>query len=213
MFTNSKGKKRKPSTKSLPAVLRTSDPVFIDFIEKCLEWDPTKRMTPAQALAHDFVRGVSASVSSVASVGVATQPRPVTATATIPTQAPPRQLPTSVTVSTRLSQPGKALEEGRNPAGAYASYPATYGSPSQRPPPSAIRQQQTLSMNPAGSTNIPPSFGTYPGSGGGASSRTGTGQGGQGSASSSPRAPRTTSTLATGVRRTPGQGAQQQPWR
>lgn len=35
--TNSKGRKRKPGSKSLAQALRCSDPTFNDFISKCLE--------------------------------------------------------------------------------------------------------------------------------------------------------------------------------
>ena len=32
------------------------DCYFLDFIEKCLEWDPAKRMTPEEALVHPWLR-------------------------------------------------------------------------------------------------------------------------------------------------------------
>lgn len=37
-ITNSKGRKRKPGSKSLSMVLCCSDSMFIDFVSKCLEW-------------------------------------------------------------------------------------------------------------------------------------------------------------------------------
>ena len=40
IVTNSRGKRRMPGTKELSHVLRCRDPVFLDFIERCLEWDP-----------------------------------------------------------------------------------------------------------------------------------------------------------------------------
>ena len=36
---NSKGRRRRPGTKSLAQVLRTDDHAFVDFIAKCLVWD------------------------------------------------------------------------------------------------------------------------------------------------------------------------------
>lgn len=36
--TNSKGKKRRPSSKDLASVLKTNDPLFLDFIRRCLEY-------------------------------------------------------------------------------------------------------------------------------------------------------------------------------
>ncbi|KAJ8952520.1 hypothetical protein NQ318_003316 [Aromia moschata] len=54
-ITNSKGRKRKPGTKNLAMVLRCNDSMFIDFISKCLEWNPKKRMTPDEALRHAWL--------------------------------------------------------------------------------------------------------------------------------------------------------------
>lgn len=55
IVTNSKGKKRLPCTKSLFQVLKSNDLVFLDFVERCLQWDPTKRMTPKEALKHEWL--------------------------------------------------------------------------------------------------------------------------------------------------------------
>nr|XP_006824781.1 PREDICTED: dual specificity tyrosine-phosphorylation-regulated kinase 4-like [Saccoglossus kowalevskii] len=54
-ITNSKGKKRRPSSKDLCHAVRTSDSNFVDFIRRCLEWDPSKRMTPDEAIQHDWI--------------------------------------------------------------------------------------------------------------------------------------------------------------
>ncbi|XP_053742478.1 dual specificity tyrosine-phosphorylation-regulated kinase 4 [Synchiropus splendidus] len=53
--TNSKGKKRRPSSKELSAALKTNDVLFLDFIKRCLTWDPTKRMTPDEGLQHEWI--------------------------------------------------------------------------------------------------------------------------------------------------------------
>ncbi|PIK33086.1 putative dual specificity tyrosine-phosphorylation-regulated kinase 4-like, partial [Apostichopus japonicus] len=54
--TNSKGKKRKPNSKDLRYAIKTTDSLFLDFISRCLEWDPLERMTPDQALQHDWIQ-------------------------------------------------------------------------------------------------------------------------------------------------------------
>ncbi|XP_072519312.1 dual specificity tyrosine-phosphorylation-regulated kinase 4 isoform X2 [Salminus brasiliensis] len=54
-ITNSKGKKRRPNSKELASVLKTNDPLFLDFIRRCLVWDPTKRMTPDEAMQHEWI--------------------------------------------------------------------------------------------------------------------------------------------------------------
>ena len=50
IVANSRGKKRRPLTKSLNGVLRCSDESFVKFIDACLDWDPVNRMTPLEAL-------------------------------------------------------------------------------------------------------------------------------------------------------------------
>lgn len=54
--TNSKGKKRKPGSKTLAQALRCNDPLFNDFVSRCLEWDPKKRMTPDEAVTHEWLQ-------------------------------------------------------------------------------------------------------------------------------------------------------------
>ncbi|KAI8988050.1 kinase-like domain-containing protein [Mycotypha africana] len=54
-FYNSRGKKRKAGSKSLPQVLRCNDPLFLDFIQQCLVWDPLKRLTPDKAFQHAWI--------------------------------------------------------------------------------------------------------------------------------------------------------------
>jgi len=54
-FINTRGKRRLPASKSIEKVLKCDDPVFIDFIQKCLEWDPRRRMTPDEALRHEWI--------------------------------------------------------------------------------------------------------------------------------------------------------------
>ncbi|CAF4043700.1 unnamed protein product, partial [Rotaria sp. Silwood2] len=38
------------------ALKNCDDPLFIDFLKRCLEWDPQIRLTPAQALRHSWLR-------------------------------------------------------------------------------------------------------------------------------------------------------------
>src|ERR1700733_8060335 len=54
---NSKGRRRRPGTKTLAQVLRCNDEDFVDFISKCLTWDPEKRIKPQAAMRHPFVTG------------------------------------------------------------------------------------------------------------------------------------------------------------
>ncbi|ETI20144.1 hypothetical protein G647_08178 [Cladophialophora carrionii CBS 160.54] len=71
LTVSSKGKRRRPSSKDLRQVLRCDDEAFLDFITKCLKWDPTRRMTPQDAVKHEFITGVK--VSSASRIRSATQ--------------------------------------------------------------------------------------------------------------------------------------------
>ena len=52
---NSKGRRRRPATKTLAQVLRCDDELFIDFVAKCLVWDPERRIKPQNAMRHPFI--------------------------------------------------------------------------------------------------------------------------------------------------------------
>ncbi|XP_015594634.1 dual specificity tyrosine-phosphorylation-regulated kinase 2 [Cephus cinctus] len=46
-----------PGSKELKRALKgCDDPLFLDFIRRCLEWDPELRMTPGRALRHAWLR-------------------------------------------------------------------------------------------------------------------------------------------------------------
>ncbi|CAF3385771.1 unnamed protein product [Rotaria sp. Silwood1] len=46
-----------PGSKDWSQALKNcDDPLFIDFLKRCLEWDPQIRLTPAQALRHSWLR-------------------------------------------------------------------------------------------------------------------------------------------------------------
>ncbi|XP_011308531.1 dual specificity tyrosine-phosphorylation-regulated kinase 2 [Fopius arisanus] len=46
-----------PASKDLKDALKgCEDQLFLDFIRKCLQWDPEQRMTPAKALRHPWLR-------------------------------------------------------------------------------------------------------------------------------------------------------------
>ncbi|KAF8558429.1 hypothetical protein OG21DRAFT_1595333 [Imleria badia] len=65
---NSKGRRRRPGTKSLAQVLRCQDEDFVDFIARCLVWDPERRMKPQAALQHTFLKaGRRAKITSPSS--------------------------------------------------------------------------------------------------------------------------------------------------
>lgn len=60
-ITNSKGRKRMPGSKNISQVLICHDRYFINFLQRCLEWDPAERMTPDEAAHHEFLQPSSSS--------------------------------------------------------------------------------------------------------------------------------------------------------
>ncbi|XP_063093651.1 dual specificity tyrosine-phosphorylation-regulated kinase 4 [Cavia porcellus] len=54
-ITSNRGKKRYPDSKDLTKVLKTCDSSFLDFLRRCLVWEPSLRMTPDQALKHAWI--------------------------------------------------------------------------------------------------------------------------------------------------------------
>ena len=55
LIADSRGRKRQPGTKTLKHVLKCKDASFIDFLTKCLTWEPTRRFTAEQAMQHPWV--------------------------------------------------------------------------------------------------------------------------------------------------------------
>lgn len=52
---SSKGRRRRPSSKTLSQALKTEDEAFLDFITRCLRWDPDRRLKPQDAIHHPFI--------------------------------------------------------------------------------------------------------------------------------------------------------------
>lgn len=61
LTVSSKGKRRRPSSKSLQQALKCEDEAFLDFITRCLRWDPDRRLKPDEATRHEFITGTKPS--------------------------------------------------------------------------------------------------------------------------------------------------------
>ena len=57
LTVSSKGRRRRPSSKTLQQVLKCDDEAFLDFLTRCLRWDPDRRMKPEDAIRHEFITG------------------------------------------------------------------------------------------------------------------------------------------------------------
>lgn len=52
---SSRGKKRYPGTRDIASKIRCKDRMFLTFLESCLRWEPSQRMTPEEALQHQWI--------------------------------------------------------------------------------------------------------------------------------------------------------------
>lgn len=48
-------KKRRVGSRSLAQILKTTDTNFIDFVSRCLEWDPALRLNAEEAMKHPWI--------------------------------------------------------------------------------------------------------------------------------------------------------------
>lgn len=55
--TDRKGRVHPAGSRALGEACRNSDPVFLDFLQRCLCWDPLDRMTPGEAMCHPWMLG------------------------------------------------------------------------------------------------------------------------------------------------------------
>eukprot|EP00747_Dinoflagellata_sp_TGD_P164713 gnl/TRDRNA2_/TRDRNA2_185014_c0_seq1.p1 gnl/TRDRNA2_/TRDRNA2_185014_c0~~gnl/TRDRNA2_/TRDRNA2_185014_c0_seq1.p1 ORF type:complete len:689 (+),score=115.12 gnl/TRDRNA2_/TRDRNA2_185014_c0_seq1:100-2166(+) len=55
LVPNSRGKQRRPGSKDMQSVLRTSETKYVDFLTGCLQWDPRERFSPEDALQHEWI--------------------------------------------------------------------------------------------------------------------------------------------------------------
>ncbi|KAI1327305.1 hypothetical protein F5Y16DRAFT_372158 [Xylariaceae sp. FL0255] len=57
-----KGRRRRPSSKTLQQAIKCDDEAFLDFLTRCLRWDPERRLKPEDAIRHEFITGQKTSV-------------------------------------------------------------------------------------------------------------------------------------------------------
>ena len=64
---SSKGKRRRPSSRTLQQTLKCEDEAFLDFVGRCLRWDPDRRLKPDEAISHEFITGVKSTGRNIRS--------------------------------------------------------------------------------------------------------------------------------------------------
>jgi dual specificity tyrosine-phosphorylation-regulated kinase 2/3/4 len=129
LTVSSKGRRRKPSSKTLQQVLKCDDEAFLDFLTKCLRWDPDKRLKPDEAVKHEFLTGQKAAA-----------PRPTTSR----TDSPIKRYNT-------VSVPSAAVRPLPEPPGGSSAIRARQVSGSSpikpSPVPASARRQSTMNNN------------------------------------------------------------------
>lgn len=141
---NSKGRRRRPGTKTLAQVLRCNDEEFVDFIAKCLVWDPERRIKPQAAMRHPFVTAGK-------------RPKPAPASTT-----PKATISSSTLGSSRVKQvmetPKKSLISAPTPLTARTTRTTGNGAPMT---PSNSSQPSTLGSSRSYRTTQGQSLSTY----------------------------------------------------
>jgi dual specificity tyrosine-phosphorylation-regulated kinase 2/3/4 len=142
---SSKGRRRRPSSKTLAQALKTEDEAFLDFISRCLRWDPDRRLKPQDAMNHPFITN-----------------QPLNSRPGIPDEArrAARVRPTTAVPTTNGSLPSP-VKRLHTVSGTHASSASTYAS--QQATPAKERNRplpetpQTAVKNNASTTQMSPS--------------------------------------------------------
>lgn len=133
LTVSSKGRRRRPSSKSLQQAIKCDDEAFLDFLTRCMRWDPDRRLKPDEALRHEFLTGQKSSMAPVRMNTRAESPTKRYQTMTTPSTGN-RPLPEPPATSFKN---GTAIR-GRDAVGA---------SPTKNPPSTARRTSNINSLN------------------------------------------------------------------
>lgn len=140
---SSKGRRRRPSSKTLQQALKCDDEPFLDFISRCLRWDPDRRMKPDEAMHHEFITQMRRS-------GNVSRPRAPLSSAAAPTgQSGPspmkRFVPSQTPQRTRpLPEPPATSFKNGNPVSSQAPREMVSMSPIKTASTAPARRHSTI---------------------------------------------------------------------
>jgi dual specificity tyrosine-phosphorylation-regulated kinase 2/3/4 len=137
---STKGRRRRPSSKTLQQALKCDDEAFLDFICRCLRWDPDRRIKPDEAMQHAFITGIRQP---------ARQRHPLNGTTTN-APSPVKRIPSTQTPQTRTRPlPEPPATSFKNGAAVNANREVSNSSsPVKAPAPQ--RRHSTVQGGPAG---------------------------------------------------------------
>lgn len=142
LTVSSKGRRRRPSSKTLQQVLKCDDEAFLDFLARCLRWDPDRRMRPEDALRHEFITGKKASSmparasSPVKRYNTTSSPRPLPEPPG--TKGPPLSLRTGASPHKSSSSVARRASGVTAPTAASANKRASIGATNLGAGPSSL---------------------------------------------------------------------------
>ncbi|KAI9844700.1 MAG: hypothetical protein M1837_005442 [Sclerophora amabilis] len=122
LTVSSKGRRRRPSSKTLQQALKCDDEAFLDFINRCLRWDPERRVKPDEALLHEFITGKKKSVRNRSQTTNNNTNSPVKRFNSVHTPASSRPLPDPPATSFKR---GNAFAKSNNTTTSSPSRPMT----------------------------------------------------------------------------------------
>lgn len=141
LTVSSKGRRRRPSSKTLQQALKCDDEAFLDFIARCLRWDPDRRMKPEEAVRHEFITGQKTIAPRLATVR---DQSPIKRHNTISAAPRPLPEPPAAATSMRVSSNIRPVKDGSSVIGMNSS------------PLKASTATATHSRRPSGVYTIPP---------------------------------------------------------
>ncbi|KAL7623423.1 serine/threonine protein kinase, CMGC, dual-specificity [Parahypoxylon ruwenzoriense] len=139
LTVSSKGRRRRPSSKTLQQAIKCDDEPFLDFLARCLRWDPDRRLKPEEAIRHEFITGQKTSVpvprtresSPIKRHNTISTPRPLPDPPAVAAKAGPNLRPReTTTVSPLKPAAGSRRTSAFTATTAAASGKRTSGGPS-----------------------------------------------------------------------------------
>lgn len=114
LTVSSRGKRRRPGSKQLQQILKCEDEAFLDFISRCLRWDPDRRLKPDEAVRHEFITGTKVSARPLRPHLSTTTSSPVKRYTLTQTPASNRPLPEPPVTSFKNGAATRNREVSRN---------------------------------------------------------------------------------------------------
>ncbi|KZM23319.1 ATP binding [Ascochyta rabiei] len=154
---STKGRRRRPSSKTLQQALKCDDEAFLDFIARCLRWDPERRMRPDEAMQHEFITGARRNagrrpINTAAGTASPVKRAPVAQTP----QARVRPLPEPPATSIKNGTAGNSNQRVPSSSPVKSSAPRRHSTVSGAPGPGGVGIKRATNGAPASAASSLP---------------------------------------------------------